>query len=178
MKGTKVAIRFAKSLLELAIEQKKEDKILTDMELIDQVCESSKDFVTLLNNPIVKADKKIEVVDAIFKGKIDKVSEDFMNLILRHNREDHLDGIAKAYITQYKEYKGIIDVEVISAIKLDKKTLDSVMEKVKAKYAGTFNITETISDKVKGGFILKVGHEQIDMSIARKLNDYKQLLLQ
>jgi len=178
MKGTKVAIRFAKSLLELAIEQKTEDKILKDMELVDQVCEDSSDFVTLLKNPIIKADKKIEVVDAIFKGKVDKVTENFLNLIINHGREEHLDGIVKSYITQYKEYKGIIDVEVISAIKLEKKTLDSVMEKVKAKYKGTFNITETISEKVKGGFILKVGHEQIDMSIARKLNDYKQLLLQ
>lgn len=178
MKGTKVATRFAKSLLELSVEQKCEDKVLKDMELLDQVCHDSKDFNALLKNPIISADKKVSVVDAIFKGKIEKISENFINLILRHNRELYMDEIAKSFITQYKEHKGIIDVEIISAIKLDKKTIDSVMSKVKAKYSGTFEIKETISQEVKGGFILKVGHEQIDMSIARKINDYKQILLQ
>lgn len=178
MKGTKVAIRFAKSLLELAIEQKAEDKVLKDMELVDQVCQESNDFDVLLKNPIINAAKKMTIVDEIFKGKIEKISDNFMILIIKHNREQYLSEIAKSYITQYKEYKGIIDVEIISAIKLDKKTLDSVMEKVKAKYSGTFDIKETIDKEVIGGFVLKVGHEQIDMSIARKINDYKQILLQ
>lgn len=178
MKGTKVAIRFAKSLLELAIEQKAEDKVLKDMELVDQVCQESNDFDVLLKNPIINAAKKMAIVDEIFKGKIEKISDNFMILIIKHNREQYLSEIAKSYITQYKEYKGIIDVEIISAIKLDKKTLDSVMEKVKAKYSGTFDIKETIDKEVIGGFVLKVGHEQIDMSIARKINDYKQILLQ
>lgn len=178
MKGTKVATRFAKSLLELAIEQKSEDKVLKDMELVDQLCRDSKDFNALLKNPIINASKKIAVTDKVFAGKVEKISDNFINLIIKHNREQYLDEIAKAFIIQYKEYKGIIDVEVISAIKLDKKTLDSVMEKVKAKYSGTFNIKETINKEVIGGFVLKVGHEQIDMSISRKINDYKQILLQ
>ncbi|MCB0477340.1 MAG: ATP synthase F1 subunit delta [Crocinitomicaceae bacterium] len=178
MKGTKVASRFAKSLLELAIEQKSEDKVLKDMELVDELCEESKDFNNLLKNPIINASKKIAITDTIFKGKIEKISDNFINLIIKHNRELYLEEIAESYILQYKEYKGIIDVEVISAIKLDKKTMDSVMEKVKAKYSGTFNIKETVNKDVIGGFILRVGHEQIDMSIARKINDYKHILLQ
>jgi F-type H+-transporting ATPase subunit delta len=178
MKGTKVAKRFSKALLELAIENKSEDKVLKDMELVDKICHESKDLNVLLKNPIINSDKKVAVTDAIFKGKIEKISFDFINLIIRHNRELYLDEIAKSFITQYKEYKGIIDVEVISAIKLDKKILDSVMEKVKSKYSGTFQITETVNSDIKGGFILRVGHEQIDMSIVRKINDYKQILLQ
>ena len=178
MKGTKVASRFAKSLLELAVEQKSEDKVLKDMELVSSVCQESKDFDLLLKNPIVNASKKIAVVDKVFSGKIEKISENFINLIITHGREQYISAIAEAYIVQYKELKGIIDVEVVSAIKLDKKTLDSVMDKVKKKYSGTFNITEVIDKSVIGGFILRIGHEQIDMSISRKINDYKHILLQ
>ncbi len=178
MKGTKVATRFAKSLLELAIEQKSEDKVLKDMEAVSSICKESKDFNVLLKNPIINASKKIAVTDKIFSGKVEKISDNFINLIIKHNREQYLHEIADSYIAQYKEYKGIIDVEVVSAIKLDKKTLDSVMEKVKAKYSGTFDIKETINKEVIGGFILRVGHEQIDMTISRKINDYKQILLQ
>lgn len=178
MKGTKVAKRFAKALLELSIEKKTEDKVLKDMEYVLELCEKARDFNVLMKNPIVKASKKIEVVNAVLKGKIDAISENFINLILKHNREIYLEEISSAFIALYKEHKNIIDVEVVSAIKLDKKTLDNVLDKVKKKYSGTLNVKETVNASVKGGFVLKVGHEQIDMSITRKINDYKQILLQ
>ena len=49
MKSTKVASRYAKSLLELAIEQNKVDAILGDMNFLLETNESTRDFELLIN---------------------------------------------------------------------------------------------------------------------------------
>ncbi|MFN5846235.1 MAG: F0F1 ATP synthase subunit delta, partial [Flavobacteriia bacterium] len=66
MKGTKAASRYAKALLELAIEQNKLDRIAADMAYLAQVNHDEKDFAILLNSPVVKADKKIAIFNEIF----------------------------------------------------------------------------------------------------------------
>ena len=49
MKSTKSAIRYAKALLEMAVEKKAVDAILSDMQQITQMAESSRDFIIFLN---------------------------------------------------------------------------------------------------------------------------------
>ena len=61
MKSTKVASRYAKSLLELAIEQNKIDAVLGDMNFLLQTSNETRDFELLIASPIVKADMKISV---------------------------------------------------------------------------------------------------------------------
>ena len=66
MKSTKAAIRYAKALLEMSIEQKVIDLVSFDMTRILNVAESSRDFISFLNSPIIKTDKKIAVISKLF----------------------------------------------------------------------------------------------------------------
>ena len=66
MKSTKAAIRYAKALLEMAIEQKVIDLVSFDMARILGVANSSPDFISFLNSPIIKSDKKIAVITKLF----------------------------------------------------------------------------------------------------------------
>ena len=65
MKSTKAAIRYAKALLEMSIEQKVLDPVLHDMSRIMTMAQSAQDFVSFLNSPIIKADKKIKIINAL-----------------------------------------------------------------------------------------------------------------
>ena len=67
MKGTKVAARYAKALLELAIERKSVDSVLGDMQFLLQVNNEARDFELLIASPIVKADKKMAIFKQIFE---------------------------------------------------------------------------------------------------------------
>ena len=68
MKSTKVAFRYAKSLLEIAQEQKNVDSVLGDMIFLLQASEDSKDFDMLLTSPIINATKKIEIFEKNFNS--------------------------------------------------------------------------------------------------------------
>ena len=61
MADTRVASRYVKSLLGLAVEQGVLNEVHADMQLFDQVCRANRDFVLMLNSPIVRHEKKKEI---------------------------------------------------------------------------------------------------------------------
>ena len=178
MKGTIVASRYAKSLLDLSIEKNILDKVNGDMVQLSEICAESADLVSVLNNPTINSVKKSEVFAAIFKGKIEDVSLDFIQLITKNSRETLLPVIAESFTKLYKAHNNILDVELISAVALDDASKSKIMDKVKAKFDGaTIQMTEKIDESILGGFIVKIGDKQIDASVASQLTNLKSILL-
>lgn len=58
MRNPRLATRYAKSLVDLAVEQGQLEQVYADMQWLQAVCKSSRDFTNLLRSPIIKADKK------------------------------------------------------------------------------------------------------------------------
>lgn len=177
MSVTRVAYRYAQALLDLSTEQNSLDKVKADMMQLSNVCKESKEFSNLLSSPIIDSKKKTEIFSAIFESKMEKISLDFMNLILKNSREDILRQIADAFINLYKKSKNIMDVTVISATKLDDKTRATIEAKIKANFEGTIELTEKIDPALIGGFIVRIDDQQIDASIANQLTNLKNILL-
>jgi F-type H+-transporting ATPase subunit delta len=66
MKISKSASRYAQALLDLAIEQNKLDAVAADMKYMATVCAENPELELMLQSPVVKADKKLSVLNAIF----------------------------------------------------------------------------------------------------------------
>ncbi len=174
MKETRVASRYAKSLLGLAIEQNLLDEAYNDMKLVSETCNSSRDLALLLKSPIVKTDKKLGIIDAVFKGKLGKLSQSFINIITNKRREYLLENIADEFVAQYKTHKQIVTAKVTSAVKLDDAIKTKVLALVKRAENKEVELVETIDEDIIGGVIVRVGDKQIDASILRAINDLKQ----
>lgn len=177
MSVSRVAYRYAQALLDLSTEQNSVDKVNADMMQLSGVCKESKEFANLLSSPIVDAKKKKEIFSAVFESKVEKISLDFINLVLKNSREDLLGLIAESFISLYKKSKNILDVTVISATKLDSKTRATIEAKIKANFNGTIDLTEKIDPALIGGFIVRIDDQQIDASIASQLTNLKNILL-
>ena len=175
MKGTKVAARYAKALLELAVERKTVDSVLGDMQFLLQVNNEARDFELLIASPIVKADKKLEIFKQVFE-QFEELTMSFVELITKNGREAYLPAIAEAFEAQVKEHKGILPMTLVSAAALDAKTKDAIVAKVQSGVNGTLEITEVIDEELIGGFMVKMGDVQIDASVASQFNNLKQRL--
>ena len=68
MKSTKSAIRYAKALLELSIENSNLEDVSSDMKRIVESSKETNDFKVFLNSPVIKTDKKIEIMKVLFVG--------------------------------------------------------------------------------------------------------------
>ena len=58
MEGTRVAARYAKSFLDLTIEQGILEQAYADMKLVASVAAENPELISLLKSPIIKTDKK------------------------------------------------------------------------------------------------------------------------
>src|SRR5215831_11013677 len=103
MPNPRLASRYAKSLIDLALEKDQLGKIFADMEWLQEVIKQSRDFRNLLRSPIIKAEKKAKVVDQIIKGKVSESTSIFIHLLIVKGRENSLQEIITSFVSQYKE---------------------------------------------------------------------------
>lgn len=172
MKSTKSAIRYAKAILELSSETNAVDQVAADMERIVEAGNDTGDFQVFLNSPVIKTDKKISILKVLFSEFTD-LTMSFIELITKNKREYLLTEIASAFVNLLKKQNGIVPISVTSAVKLEKQTLNQILEKLKSHVDGEFEVTEEVDPALIGGFIVRMEDKQIDASIASQLNRMK-----
>ena len=87
MKHSRATIRYAKSFIDISLEQNSLEKSYSDMVLIDSVCSSNKDFLNLLRSPIIKTDLKIKILKELFTNSLSALTLSFVSLITNKKRE-------------------------------------------------------------------------------------------
>ncbi|MBL7719766.1 MAG: ATP synthase F1 subunit delta [Flavipsychrobacter sp.] len=178
MQNPRLASRYAKSLLDLAVEQNKLDATLTDMKLLEAICKQNRDFAAMLRSPIIKADKKQAILKAVLDGKLSDLANAFINLLVSKGRESNLQEMAGEFVAQYNKMKDIRTVKLTTAAPVS----DVVKEAIKAKVAKSLNsasveMKTAVNPDLIGGFVLEVEDKMFDASIRRDLNDIKSQFL-
>ena len=112
MNNPRLATRYAKSIIDLAVEKNKLEEVYNDMKYILGICKSNPDFVNLLKSPVIASEKKGKILTAVIGDKVSVLTASFLQLITRKNRESNLPEILKAFIGQYNELKQIDQIIV------------------------------------------------------------------
>jgi F-type H+-transporting ATPase subunit delta len=172
MPNPRLATRYAKSILDLAKERGEVEQVYNDMLLLQQICKGNRDFVVLLKSPVITPDKKIKIVEAITAGKVSEMTHAFNRLLINKAREASLPEIAAAFIKQYKEFKNIHTIKLISASPLGESLIAAIVKRVKSTTEmKNIEVETTIDNKLIGGFVLQVGDQLVDASIAHELKE-------
>lgn len=114
----RVASRYAKSLMDLAVERGELEVVQQDIELFHKTIKENRQLELLLTNPIVQSEKKRAILTSLFKGKISPLTSKFLDIISSKNREDFLPAIVSEFLRQYREYKGITRAQVVTTFRL------------------------------------------------------------
>jgi F-type H+-transporting ATPase subunit delta len=129
----------------------------------------------MLQNPVIKHDKKLEILRRIFQDKVNALTLAFLEIITRKNREPILAVIAREFHDAYNEYNDVGKASVITAVPLDKASraeLQSLAKKYSDKKQ--VELIEKLDSDLIGGFVLNIGDRQIDASIKNKIKTLKQ----
>lgn len=86
MSDIKVASRYAKALLELAVEKNQLEEVNRDVNQLLDIAAQNREIVLLLNSPIVNSDKKHNVLKALFEKSGNAITLSFFDIITRKNR--------------------------------------------------------------------------------------------
>ncbi len=172
--STRAALRYAKAILNFAIEQKKEVQVNEDMLLVAKTIEDSKDLQLLLSSPILKNDLKKATLKGIFDKKISNISYGLIDLLIDNKRLNILGEVAKKYAVIFDALKGKEVAKVTSAVPLTDALKKQVLAKVKEITNKEASIENIVDPDIIGGFILRIGDVQYDASIANKLQVLKR----
>lgn len=174
MEDSRAASRYVKSLLSLAIDQNAVDRVHDDMQMFNKVVQGNREFRLMLQNPIIRHDRKREILEKLFKGKVHSLTMAIFDILTKKNREAILASIAKEFHNAYNEYKGIEKAIVTTAIPLDaglRAEIEKIVRKTSNKQG--VELIEKIDKDMIGGFVLNVGDRQVDASIKNKIKALK-----
>lgn len=145
-------------------------QVKEDMDLLAKTMEQNRDLRLLLRNPIVKHDKKLAILRAIFGGKVSEVTEKFFAIITQHNRESALEWVATEFQSQYEYLRGIQVAQVTTAQPLTPALREEVTQLIRRQTGlQSITLTEKIDESLIGGFVLRIGDQQIDDSVRNRL---------
>lgn len=170
MSEIRVASRYAKSLIELAQEKGVLEQVKEDMNMFAKVLNQSRDLKLLMRNPVVKSDKKLAVINALFKGKVNDLTLAFFSIVARKGREAVLEFIGPEFVNQYNVYEGITTASVTTAVPLTEELRNELGQKLVVQTGHRVELEERIDPSLIGGFVLRVGDLQIDSSVKYNLN--------
>lgn len=177
MSDSRIAVRYAKPLIELADEKGRLEKVKADMENFLAICNEERSFALMLRNPIVPHLKKGAILNEVFKGKYDQLTLTIFEIITRKNREFVLQSVAEEFLLLYNSRKGIENAVIKTPLPLDKKLRDQFTKIIKEVTGKTVELKEEIDESLIGGFTLKIGDRMIDDSVQAKLRDLKYSLI-
>jgi F-type H+-transporting ATPase subunit delta len=175
MQSPRLAGRYAKSLIDLAQERGELETVYKDMRYLQQVVKQSRDFVTLIKSPVIKADKKNAILDAVSKDKLSQMTMGFNRLLVSKGREAVLPEIVNAFIDQYNAIKGIHRVKLTTAVEPSEELKRSITQKLVAEAGlGAVELETKVDPAIVGGFILEFNNNKVDASILRDLKDIRK----
>lgn len=174
MLTSKVVKRYAQGLLDFTQESGITASVFSEMKDVLKVMNDSKDLQNFFASPIIDGKKKISIAGEIFKN-FSPISKNIISLVIKQGRETHLKDIAQEFINKVEDIEGIQRVTLTSATQLSQSNIDELLKSsnlvnTDAKYYLKMNINPDIL----GGYILKVGDQQVDASVRSKLNDIKK----
>lgn len=174
MSEIRVATRYAKSLIDLAIERNELERVKQDIDLFLSAAKSSPELVAVLKNPIVPIDKKLKIVRGLFSAQVSNTTQSFFDIVVNKARAEVLHGTAVEFVHQYNEKKNILKAKIVSATALNdasRKEVISIVEKATSKQVV---LEEKVDESLIGGFLLTVGDKQFDTSISKSLQNLKK----
>lgn len=174
MSYSKITLRYAAAFFDLAEENKILVKTSSDMALLKSICHSNRDFVNMLQNPVISAERKKKAIHQIFNASFQTLTLRFIDLMIRKRREKYLPSIADAFDDLYKESLGIKTAYVASAIALEEKEKTPVLAILKKITDKKIDLIESVNEKLIGGFVINIDDYQIDQSLANKVKELKK----
>ncbi len=173
-----IATRYSKSLIELSKDSKLDNAtIYRNLENIKVILNSSKELTDALINPVISANDKEAVIEAIFANDTDELIRNFLKLLVRKNRFNLIFEIIKIYNNLLDKINNISKIEVISAIELEDSYKEQIRNKLSQILKKEIIVNYDIKDEIIAGLIYKMGDDVFDTSVEGKINKFKKAII-
>lgn len=172
----RISKRYARAIMQAAKEAGSIDVVTSDLKEVQRTIESSRDFEIYLKSPVIRSLDKKKAIKEIFDGKLNELTDSFLQLLAHKGRENFIPSIVAEYITIYNQQHNILPIKVTTAVEIDEPAKQNILNEVKERTGMNLEGEFTVDPAIKGGVVIRMDDMVIDSSLRNKLNDlYKRL---
>ena len=153
-----------------ATEQKLDAAVYQDMQTLAESYVRVPQLRSTIDNPMLEKDKKKMLLLTACGDKHTTLTERFIDIVLKEDRENILQFMANSYITLYRQQKNVIRGRLITATAVSPETEQKMRQMVESRTQGTVEFESEVNPDIIGGFILEYDTYRMDASVKSKLN--------
>ena len=169
-KGGGLTDRYAAALYAHADETGALDAVVTEMEALGRLIDTSPEFRRLIESPLIDVATAIKAVLAVLEQQgFGKQVRDFAGVIATNRRLRALREIVTAFATLVADRRGIITAHVASATPLSDLQRQQLRARLIEAGYGNVNIQEQVQPDLLGGLIVRIGARLYDTSLKSRL---------
>lgn len=170
---SRAAIRYAKAILDTAVESGNAEKVNQDMRSMVNTIVGNVELEDFLGSPIITSELKISALHEIFPN-LQSETASLFRLLLENKRFEILASVAAQYNLLYDQMNGVEVAYVTTAIEMSSEIETQVKAKIASISDKKVTIKNIVDSTILGGFILRIGDRQYNASVANRLQELKR----
>lgn len=169
---------YARALLALAEESGRTDELLAELTEVAAYLDRDPELLEFLTSPLIGTEDRRRTLETLFRGRAGDLLVDALQVMNRKGRLGILPALAEGFRREARDLRGIVEVEVTSAVPLTPGSR-ARLEGVVARATGMKpELSEEVKPALLGGLVIRLGDDKIDASVARELEKVSALLRQ
>lgn len=178
MASTKdIAQRYAGAWLEAASETGALEAVRGEITALEDLCRDSEPFVDFVTDKAIPGEVKQRILGELFDGRIRDITLNFLYLLVSRRRERFLPEILAACREILDDWDGVVNADVASAVALSAGQEGDLKSELEAYTGKRVRMKTSVNPDLIGGFVVRVGDQVFDSSLATQLQRVRQSLV-
>ncbi|EED90503.1 synthase of ATP synthase [Thalassiosira pseudonana CCMP1335] len=165
--------RYANATYIAASKSSTLEKVESELLAIKQTAESSANFRSFLENPLISRNTKTKQVEEMLAGKMSGVTLNLMTTLAGNARLNNIVGITDDYIKLMKANRGEVEATIISAEPLNKTQTEAVATAMKSQFpeGAKVILKSEVDPSIMGGLQIQIGDKFLDLSVGSRIDE-------
>ena len=161
---------YGQGLYTLAQEEGLEEQILGELAVLETAFGENPEFMKLLASHNIPLQERLDLLEESFRGKVHQYVLNFLKLLTEKNHIRSFLECGKAYREQYNADKGILEVQVFTALPLNDAQKVRLTDKLTDLTGKKICLVCKVDPAVLGGVRLRYDGCQVDGTIRGRLD--------
>ncbi|MGZ8866968.1 MAG: ATP synthase F1 subunit delta [Thermoanaerobaculia bacterium] len=168
---------YARAILDVAGSAEKANTVRAELDRFEQVRASATDLQDLYANPGIDAESKRKVTHAIASRlALGQTTGRVLEILIQNHRINNLSAIVESLAQYINEELGIAVANVRAAQKLSEQEVADLRKTLEKKTGKRVEMRVAEDRSLLGGFVVRIGSEIWDASVAGKINRFRESL--
>jgi F-type H+-transporting ATPase subunit delta len=166
---------YASALYDAAASENAVDEVNLQMQAVLRLVRETAPLREALTDEVVPAEQRIATVRGVFAG-LNAAIIAVLAVMAERGNFDLLSRVVGEYEIVAEERRGIVAVDVTTAVQLSGDVRESIIRKLRADLGKDVVLREKVDPAIIGGIILDAHGQRIDASIASQLENARSVL--